>query len=209
MQFYFFCTATLTFHSCKKEQEAPSRYKFSEKSKLDLGDFRGYPNIWSEYDAATNSGFTLDYDEKVENGKLVLIFESYAFFDALDSWFREESKTESLLQHEQLHFYVSEICCRRLKQKLSSFPFTKNYTKEINHIYLMAYSDLFGWQRDYDKESEHSINQKGQKHWEEYVAKTMQELAAFAPEQLTVSTNVPITQAELNVNKVVLEVPKE
>lgn len=73
----------------------------------------------------------------------------------------------------------------------------------------MGYSDLFGWQHDYDEESEHSINRKGQKHWEEYIAKTLKELEAFAPETLTVKTNVPMTQAELSVNKVVFEAPDE
>lgn len=138
-----------------------------------------------------------------------MVFTSYCYFSSNDSWFREDSKIESLLQHEQLHFDVSEVCCRLLKQKLLNFHFTKKYRSEINHIYTMGYSDLFGWQHDYDEESEHSINRKGQKHWEEYIAKTLKELEAFAPETLTVKTNVPMTQAELSVNKVVFEAPDE
>lgn len=199
----------LSLQSCKKEQEIPNSYKFSEKSKLEIADFRGYPDIWGDYDAETHSGFWLDYEEKIENGKLVLVFTSYSFFSSNDSWFREDSKVESLLKHEQLHFDISEVCCRLMKQKLSTYHFTKKYLSEIEDIYLMGYSDLFGWQHDYDEESEHSINKKGQKHWEEYVAKTLLELSAFAPETLTVKTNVPMTQEELNLTKVVLKAPGE
>jgi hypothetical protein len=185
--------------SCKKEYKPlPENYKFSEKSVLTWDDFKGIPGMFDgEWAATTCSGIGIDYDCKSENGKLVIVFTAYSFFDPDDSWVRKKSKNNWVLQHEQLHFYVSELNARLLRKSLAEFPFTSNYEKEIASLYYDAVGGRRIMQKKYDDESEHGLNKKMQVWWVKYVTAQLAELQPYASETVTNKTDVPMTDQQL------------
>ena len=78
-------------------------------------------------------------------------------------------KTASLLEHEQLHFDLSEYFARQLLIAFKRGTYTKNFRSEIKDI-----RHTFSVQRDameklYDKQTDHSRNNRMQLKWNSYV----------------------------------------
>lgn len=198
------CIVGLQLMSCEKEH-APfvHQYKFSEKSNLTWEDFKGYPPMFDEFDAATCSGIGCKYDPRSENGMLTIDFHVYSYFVTLDSWVRKDAHTDALLAHEQLHYYVSELHTRILRNKIAHFNFTENYDAEIDSLYQNEFIELHMTQYKYDTESEHSINKENQKKWMLYVQEELKALESYNKEDFTLHTSVNMSQQELEFNKVV------
>lgn len=178
--------------SCKKEnKEQPRLYKFSEKSKLDWNDFKGHYSYIDQYDAALSSGVHYEYKTKNENGFLSIDFDVYAFFSQENSWTRYKEDVPDLLEHEQFHFYISELHARKLRKLLQESAYTKDYEHEIFSHYCFNDAFLTVMQHSYDDESNHSLVHEEQEKWEKIVLSQMKELEKYNNEKFTVKTNVP------------------
>jgi hypothetical protein len=187
--------------SCKaNHHENPKSYKFSERSKVEWSDFKGYRG-WTtdKFDAAISSGVGYNYTERIENGNLVLDFNVYAFFDQGNSWSNYKEGVPSLLKHEQYHLHISEIWARMLRKTLMGCLLTKNYEHEIWQHYCVNQAYRTVMQNTYDEETKHSTIVEEQKKWEEKVVQLMWETQGYANETFTVKTNLPITDAQLLV----------
>lgn len=105
-----------------------------------------------------------------------------AVFLPQESWVQDAGKASAnLLRHEQLHFDITELHARMLRQKLSTI---KLDCQHLNPAFSTLTKNYFtAWQREearYDYESNHGLNADKQKFWEAQVQQRLALLESFA-----------------------------
>jgi len=90
--------------------------------------------------------------------------------------------TEYVLKHEQMHFDITELYARKLRQKMKATDFkkVKNVVAELNKLFKKIDTEYQKEQARYDKETEHGLNPAQQQVWNEDIAKRLKELDAYA-----------------------------
>ncbi|MDB5226822.1 MAG: hypothetical protein JWN78_1015 [Bacteroidota bacterium] len=96
------------------------------------------------------------------------------------SWSRKSDQSSYILQHEQLHFDITELYARIFRKQL-----TENIksVKDLSKIKGMGKQILSEWDKEedqYDRESEHSINEIKQKEWILNIHQRLDKLKDFA-----------------------------
>lgn len=107
-------------------------------------------------------------------------FDVKCVFLTRNSWSKNK-QSESLLAHEQLHFDLTEVHARRLRQKLNLYPGLCSGNKaQFNKIVETYFADWKKEQEQYDRESNHGLNEAQQRIWENKTARRLEALQAFA-----------------------------
>ena len=57
------------------------------------------------------------------------------FFYPESSWYIPETANEVILSHEQLHFDISELFARKMRERVARFSFTSRVKSEMKKIY--------------------------------------------------------------------------
>ncbi|UOG73539.1 DUF922 domain-containing Zn-dependent protease [Hymenobacter tibetensis] len=161
-----------------KPAPAKELIDWSAQRPLTWADFKSRPMAVDRL-AALTSG-TID----VQVGCTDFVFRSTvrAVFIPQESWVRDAAKaTPALLRHEQLHFDITELHARMLRQKLSLVKLNcQHLNPAFNNLTKAAFAT---WQREegrYDQETNHGLNAVKQKYWEEQVQVRLTQLNAFA-----------------------------
>ena len=97
------------------------------------------------------------------------------FFYPESSWYRPEVANDVILSHEQLHFDITELFARRMRQRLATYPFTKRVKGEMKQIYESAIREMREFQRRYDQETDFSRNEFRQAEWNRMIASALRE----------------------------------
>ena len=84
------------------------------------------------------------------------------------------------IQHEQLHFDITELYARLFRKRLSDEVKSLRDIKKINAIGKQILSDWDKEQKNYDRETNHSMNTKAQMEWIANVHERMEVLSEFA-----------------------------
>jgi hypothetical protein len=166
--------------------------EWSNGRKLAIKDFGG--NIPSRATEASLSWVAIDATWECQEGKGSS--QVRAVFDPNRSWWREATRNlwqsvdsasllatrddgeRSLLAHEQLHFDMTEVWARRIREKFKTLPaFCK--TPDGPGEFEKAIGDMEReWeeeQQQYDKETSHGTDAVRQRVWARKVAKTLQQ----------------------------------
>lgn len=141
--------------------------------KLSWKDFRK-TNKKHHYDALSSTGIAFSY---VVGQKGVKV-EAKAIFDRSESWVRKGRETESLLEHEQLHFDIAELYTRKLREKIERDNITT--ASGLDKVYNRIVIDLRKRQRMYDQQTDHGINKKEQMRWQEEIANQLKIATAYS-----------------------------
>ncbi|MFQ5335045.1 MAG: DUF922 domain-containing protein [Flavobacteriales bacterium] len=145
--------------------------------KLEWSDFKAKPQNDNPFDAETH--WAVKYNTHLSHDTLV--FEILCYVEPEKSWVKKEDKTAQLLNHEQGHFDIGELFTRKLRKALTEHHFTiDNMQKEIPQIYNMIMQECTDFQRQYDKETEHSKDIEEQVIWDQKIAGSMKALSAYA-----------------------------
>lgn len=105
----------------------------------------------------------------------------YAAFFPKFSWIKEGAKgNEDVLRHEQLHFDITELHARKLRQRLENLVISsmkieklaRSYSHEIN-------SDLFHMQEKYDWDTNHGTDKAKQVWWITFIFLQLQKLGMY------------------------------
>ncbi len=149
---------------------------WSAERPLTWNDFKVRSSGGGGMKAMTDSGIAIWFDCNDEIEPIVV----KCFFDKSKSWTKAED-SEHLLRHEQLHFDITELFTRKLRKKLAELedPCGRNSGK-VQGIYDRNFDEMNRYQKRYDKETKHSINESAQKIWEERVKRELEEFEAFA-----------------------------
>lgn len=155
----------------------PEKLEWRPNRPLTWADFKSRPKT-DRLAALTSSTI----DAKVGCVDFQFSAEVKAVFVPSESWVRDPARASAtLLRHEQLHFDLTELHARKLRQRLSLVkldcqrlqPAFGNLTK----------ASFLEWQREearYDQDTNHGLNAARQQFWEQQVQQKLQQLEQFA-----------------------------
>jgi hypothetical protein len=153
---------------------------WSATRPLTLADFQGRPSAKDRLAALTAA------DIKAGAACRDYVFSGTveATFDPNTSWFRDpKNATESLLRHEQLHFDITEVYARKLRQKLTVFKVKADCNKlqpAFDNLTKIVYSEWGREESRYDQETNHGLNAAKQAYWERQTKLKLDQLKEFA-----------------------------
>ena len=159
--------------------------EYDEKKELTWDDYKARPNKASSFKAltVTRTSFSANSDGKL----LQLTVQNY--FEPQSSWTKTD-KNQELLDHERLHFHISELFARKLRKQILQTKFKSKAQKvmdEISKMYEVNIRELTKFQRLYDRETDHSIAVKEQKNWEAKIRSELADLHEFSNPVLEIS----------------------
>lgn len=143
--------------------------------RLEWSDFKGKPSRASNASAVTASGITYSFSSMRKNGKIEVDFQVNSYFYPEESWVSSATPDTLILDHEQLHFDITEIFTRKLRLKFAEATYTDNIKKEVGAIYKQILKELRDYQNLYDKETNFSRNYEKQLEWNEKVKMALQQ----------------------------------
>ncbi len=153
---------------------------YKDSRKLTWDDFQGPPVASSPFQAKTESNTHLDISTQGMEATIVMV----TSFDKKTSWVK--TKRADLLQHEQTHFDIAELWSRKFKQKLKGKTYSlKTFQKELNTMHTNIQKEGKTMQKEYDAETEHSVNAKAQEKWTKKINADLKSLSEFIPEKVT------------------------
>jgi hypothetical protein len=161
----------------KPAAAAPTTIEWRADRRLTWEDFKARPNT-DRLAALTSSTI----DAKVGCIDYQFSAQVRAVFVPTESWVRNPATaTANLLRHEQLHFDLTELHTRKLRQKLSLVKLDCLHLQPaFNNITKLAFLE---WQRDeakYDADTNHGLNVPRQQFWEEQTQQKLQQFEAYA-----------------------------
>lgn len=122
--------------------------------------------------------------QKENNG--IRMFYVEAIMLKSKSFMKEE--TPYILNHEQMHFNITEIYARRLRKMIAEKDFTKvtDVVSLIERMYAKTMNECQKREAAYDKDTQHGINAAKQEVWNQTILKELLELDAFASTEVNV-----------------------
>lgn len=169
----------LLFVSISSAQDIEKPWRSGEK--LSWSDFKGSPDYEHPYAAITYSGMSYGFSAEIINGKVWVKYDVKSFFVANKSWVKRwYSNDRGLLEHEQLHFDITELYARKFRKRLSEKVFTENVKSEIKKIYKDITDEKVKIQELYDVETDHSKKHQVQLSWQQKIDSELQKLIDFA-----------------------------
>ena len=143
--------------------------------RLSWSDFRGTPPQSKRIAATTASGISYNYRTSSASGGYVLDFSVDTYFYPEKSWYHKDICDSVVLNHEQLHFDISELFARKMRRNLSGRVFGDNVRAEVRRIFAEINSQLRDFQNRYDRETDFSRNREAQVAWNRAIARMLRE----------------------------------
>lgn len=84
-----------------------------------------------------------------------------------------------MLNHERLHFDITELYARKFRKQLQESTFTYNINDEMDKIHDVINKELGAMQKKYDNETDHSQIVEKQIEWEKYIAVELEKYAKY------------------------------
>ena len=148
--------------------------------RLQWSDFQGKPKSRNTVVAVTASGLSFSYTTKTTSSGLKdYDFVVEAHFYPEQSWYLKERVTPFILEHERLHFDITELHARKFRKAIQNTRFTDRINREMNAIYDRITAELRDMQNRYDEETNHSINPDAQKRWIQFIAEELDRYKAY------------------------------
>lgn len=120
----------------------------------------------------SQKNFRYIWDGKVNNVEVV------SFFDCSRSWFDRSHLDNDILEHEQIHFDITELIARRLRNKIHLHSKAVS-PSSLQFEYESSLHALNEIQEKYDSETEHGRLYNKQVIWKEYVQKELISLSEY------------------------------
>lgn len=143
--------------------------------KLTWNDFRGKIDPASTNAALTSSGINVEFGFNDKQ----LTHSIRCRFNKEKSWVR--IKNEYILNHEQKHFDIAEVHARLLHKELREYKFkAATVNKDINDIYNGVMKLHVTAQKNYDQETNHSLDTTQQKLWDKKIDEMLDRYSQYA-----------------------------
>ncbi|MGJ8661818.1 MAG: DUF922 domain-containing protein [Bacteroidota bacterium] len=160
------------------------KIKWSQDYLLKWTDFKGKPDSASKSHALTTVNNSIDY--KLTSDTLYVQINCQ--FIKKESWLKT-TPTENLLTHEQRHFDISELSCRKLRQKISNYK-VSNLNKanlDLNDSFNEMMTECDQLNKKYDLETQHGTIFEKQKEWNAKIKKELEELNSFSSSTIAIA----------------------
>ncbi|TLP81886.1 DUF922 domain-containing protein [Maribacter sp. ACAM166] len=133
--------------------------------RLSWEDFIGTDPVGSSAAATTASGISYNFETFYEGDERKVHFNVHTYFYPEQSWYKPKFCNEMTLLHEQLHFDITELYARKLREQLANTKFSENIKEEVRKIYKVIIRQLNDFQNKYDSETDYSRNLTVQERW--------------------------------------------
>jgi hypothetical protein len=161
------------------KQDTP-RITWDEDYKVQWQDFKGTPQHNTTTVAVTASGISFGFSSRKTETELVSFTTSVkADFYPERSWYIKERVNDTVLNHERLHFDITELYARKFRKRLQESTFTYNINDEMDKIHDAINKELGAMQKKYDNETDHSQIVEKQIEWEKYIALELEKYAKY------------------------------
>ncbi len=150
---------------------------FDFNRKLTWQDFQGKVPPGAPWGAMTASGFSFNSSMKEDENNLHISVGVYTFFTKQDSWKKPEINSDYHLEHEQHHFDITRLYAQKLVGEIAKANFTKfNYRKLLYSIFEKVYGQSLACQKEYDQETNNSMDVEKQKEWNKKITSEIKDL---------------------------------
>lgn len=149
------------------------RIEWTEGHRLTWDDFQAvvpYRQRWTRNIAAITSS-VIQYRYSCENGMLKYDIKSIFLPD--ESWVKDNARTEDYLMHEQLHFDITELFARKLRNRLMGKTFACDEVQKFENEIQITLDEWQKLQKKYDYETAYSLDYFEQSQWNDYVKRLL------------------------------------
>jgi len=155
----------------KKPTAKPNMIHWCEGQQLEWSDFKGRVPMSTN---AAQTAYEVGFDVNMVGNKFEFVVTCN--FVPNKSWVRKKDANAHILRHEQLHFDIAEIYARKMRKELNEADITvRNLQSKADRIYEKNWNALTRMQREYDRETYHSINKKEQTEWDAKIMNLLKE----------------------------------
>lgn len=159
------------------EPSAKSDTVFWSPNCLKWSDFVGIPSSKSKDAAQIFTNFEYFAPVIIRNGVVSIYLNMKTFALKNMSWVTPIARDSAALAHEQLHFDITKIITETYKKRVKAMALTvDNYDSEFQILFIDIYREMNKLQKQYDDETQHSINVSEQKRWSDKITKMLLEL---------------------------------
>lgn len=166
----FLCSFSFSFGQHKEE-----KIIWEEDRKLSWIDFQGKPDHKVPFHANTSSGILYSWSLRTSGDDQEFLYEVVTGFYPGSSWVKEGKESDHLLAHEQLHFDITELHARKLREALAKYKLGKNPKRELEALYNKINRDRGQMQKKFDAETRHSQNKEAQAKWQSFIRSALQQ----------------------------------
>jgi hypothetical protein len=148
-----------------------------QAKRLTWDDFVGRPDArYVSSVALTSSSINVFYAGRESNPNIKVTCTFYR----RHSWVKDEGRNAFVLQHEQLHFDITELYARKLRYALGKLTRPQRTWQNVHRLYQQANDECEAYQSRYDHATHHSINRDAQQQWNKQVAEQLKAFDAYA-----------------------------
>ncbi|HNA57503.1 MAG TPA: hypothetical protein PLL28_11375 [Chitinophagales bacterium] len=157
--------------------------------KLKWKDFQGEVEDGFEgFTAVSYVGFRFGYKGTAHQDSLQVVVE--AFFNPENSWHRNDT-SKAILQHEQIHFDITELYSRKLKQRITQSTLTyKNYQQAMRDMEKEVRAAMNTADSIYDATTDNGLIKAEQATWNTNIAADLENLKVFEPDTFYVPVHL-------------------
>lgn len=147
---------------------------WTKERKLKVGDFKLVKKKFKENDYTGMTYTDIQYEYKIIKDSVFVTIR--CVFNTHLSWLNISDTTQAGLAHEQGHFDIGEIIVRQMRRDFFENYNPKKYSnvnsrlKKLRTKYVKKLNKL---NKQYDKETNHSVNKNKQLEWESIVIPDM------------------------------------
>lgn len=166
------------FLSVQKDEPILS---WKESYQLSWLDFKAKPDNNTSAVAITASGITFGFSITQTDSNKVIGFstEVHAHFYPEQSWYKMELADNHVLEHEQLHFDITELHARKFRHRISLLKTSDTIRNELKQLHNAINKELAELQNKYDDETNYSRNFEAQQKWKIYIEAELKKLTKF------------------------------
>ncbi|MGZ3864114.1 MAG: DUF922 domain-containing protein [Bacteroidia bacterium] len=149
---------------------------WNKDRKLTWNDYRGKPQ---RRFAAASTVYSLGRKVLMKDNEPYARIQAYFYCN--DSWKKEEWISESVLRHEQKHFDIVELYCRKIRKQITEMTFRdfKDAEIKVDSLYEIANKEMDHYQDKYDDETNGSMDAEGQQRWIKKIDSELQSLNKY------------------------------
>jgi len=149
--------------------------------RLQWSDFEATPTRHSNIAAVTASGISFSYSAKTSETRLLdYSFTVKADFYPEQSWYLKDRVNANILNHERLHFDITELYARKFRQRIKNTTFTLDINRQMERLHDAINDEMEAMQNTYDTETRHSQNVEKQQEWQAKIILQLNKLAYYS-----------------------------
>ena len=150
---------------------------YYETRKINWDDFRAKPTSLSRYGASIFTNFGYSSSFRVTKGLIRAVIQTKTYMVRGMSWVFPTAQNDYALAHEQLHFDITKLVVERFKKKIALMQAETidDINSMIQYEYLESYKEMNRLQKEYDGETQHSLDRAKQAEWAQKIRTWLEE----------------------------------